>query len=220
MDSLSNLYEIFKSSKDGRWICGLNDCENVYRIINENQFTSVLELGTGIGALTAAAALAVGEYGHVDTVDNVQKCLDIAKLLIPKELQERITFHQRDVKVTFMKEIMYQHFEVYKDLPLDGKEYELVIIDGPGPVLEDDKLVDLPAGDFIDILTRTQHGTFLYIDGRRQMLTLMLRYFSGHFLPIDVRGDSALLMRVNSTKDGVHFHDTKLEMYKQQGLFS
>ena len=64
--------------------------------------TSVVEAGTGSGALTTAFAWAVGPSGHVDSYDRRPDMLKLAARNLSRlGLNDRVTLHERDVAEGF-----------------------------------------------------------------------------------------------------------------------
>ena len=83
--NVEELHEVFKNHPEGQWIISLEDAEELDKILSRIRPASILELGTGIGAATAVLA----KYGKVQSVEQYQKCIDIAGELIPTELPSK-----------------------------------------------------------------------------------------------------------------------------------
>jgi protein-L-isoaspartate O-methyltransferase len=214
-DKLQNLYDIFKFSPHGRWIVDFGDYLTLTKVISDNNIKNVLELGTGIGASTAVMALA---GANVTTVEQYDKCVTIAKELIPKDLQERIKFYREDLEV--FQPIPFQYFQRFKKLPVG--DYDLIVIDGSGPFVDANGfLVDMPGGDFIELIGSTKKGTLFYIDGRKQMVKLMFRFFSKYFDVLENTQNVTLLRRtdyVGKHEDGaIGISDVLHSSFKEQG---
>lgn len=207
-NELEKLYRIFKNSEHGSWICGFDDFQKLHDLLGEIKPKRILELGTGIGAMTAILAAAAPE-ATINTVEQFDKCVQIAKELIPAELQERITFHQETPGIFRVAPIKHQVFQRYEKLP-EG-EFDFVVIDGPGPFLDmDEYLVDLPGGDFMQAIKQTKPGAHFYIDGRKVMAGLMVRFFSGYLKVISDNSNNTLLKRINEVDDSLKVADFKL----------
>ena len=213
-DQLQKLYLIFKNSPHGKWIVGFDDYLTLTKLISDHAIKNVLELGTGIGASTAVMALAGAK---VTTVEQFEKFVTIAKMLIPKDLQAKIEFYSEDVEV--ISSIPYQCLERFKKLPKG--DWDLLVVDGPGP-FEDKNgfLVDLPGGDFVDLLGCTKKGTLFYIDGRKQMVKLIHRFFSKYFDVLENTQNVTLLRRTDyksNYEDGaIGISDRYHSAYKEQ----
>ena len=72
---------------------------------------TVLEAGTGSGALTTALAFAVGPEGHVFSYDNREESQKVARANLEKfGLSERVTFKLRDIANGFDESGIYSAF--------------------------------------------------------------------------------------------------------------
>jgi len=211
------LYNIFAKHKDGQWIMKLDNAYQLYQFAKENNIKRVLGLGTGIGLSDAVIALALLEKGEkdflIDSLEQNEKCINIANGLIPQELKGYINIHKTEVKVWNTEHIPYQYFSNYKTLP--NSEYDLIINDGPSPFMEGDKYVDLPNGTIHEMLIngKIKDGTKIIYDGRVQSFGILERYFSGNFQLIKVpkRGnDFNVIEKIGDLKIG----DDKLDMMK------
>ncbi len=66
--------------------------------------TRVLEAGTGSGALTTALAWSIGPEGQVFSYDRREDMQDLARRNLARiGLEERVTFHHRDIKEGFIE---------------------------------------------------------------------------------------------------------------------
>lgn len=197
-DALVSLYSIYKKSPEGHWIIGKNDAIALYEMVKTYRPKNILELGTGIGAATAIMALASDMQTKITTVEQFQKCVDIARDLTPKELQKKITFVYappyafRDNRVS-----EYQFFSGFKMLPTDKGPFDFLLIDGPGFWVENNRLVKVPNGDFIRLIPYLTPGCKIYIDGRKPALTLYKRFLNPYFRMIEETKKFALLERTN-----------------------
>lgn len=180
---LKALYDRYKTASGARWICGYDDFLNVFSYIRAFKVKNVLELGTGIGAMTAAMGYALPEDGRINTVEAYEKCMNQASLLLPAELKERVTLHVREPYPKLHQELgdfhFFSNFENEDGwLTSMAKECDLLVIDGPGPFLHDGKVVDLPNGDIFSLLAFLKKGTLIYVDGRKKMLDLLRRHYA------------------------------------------
>ena len=86
--NLKTLYSQFSAHPEGMWIMQPYNAEQLYKFIMEHDVKKVLDLGTGIGLSAATMALAfqakkVEDY-QIDTIEQFEKCIRIAKEIIPK----------------------------------------------------------------------------------------------------------------------------------------
>lgn len=213
----ATLYARFKNSPHGRWIVGLNDFEKLANVIKEFKPKRILELGTGIGASTALIASVTD--APIDTVEQFDTVMEIAQDLIPRDLQKNITFHHSESEVVRLDGMEYIYFQHYRELPKG--EFDFVFIDGPGPYLDTKRrLVDLPGGDFMTLLSQNNVGTHYYIDGRLQMANIMQRYFGNYLVAVASDGQYSLFEQIQKAEGSFSLRDRKLSTYMAQGYFS
>ena len=217
---LKELYDIFQRSPHGRWIVDFGDYEKLHDLIQSRKPKQILEIGTGIGAATAL--LAKYSDAQIDTVEQFEKCITIAKDLIPLELQSRINFYQSPCEVFQMEGIPFVFLQRHLTLPVG--DYDLVVIDGPGPYKDETGyLVDLPGGDFISFIYTTKPGTIFYVDGRKAMVSLMDRFFSRYLALVDNQAKHALFMRTSAEvpedRDKLELIDKREDWLRKRGYF-
>src|SRR3990167_7340608 len=100
--TLKNLYTLFAKHNESKWIMQPYNAQLLYQFVKEHSIKNVLDLGCGIGCSASVIALALkdkGEGGHIDSVEQFDKCIKIANELIPQELKEYITIHKSEVKI-------------------------------------------------------------------------------------------------------------------------
>lgn len=219
---LKNLYNIFAKHPEGRWIMKFYNVQLLYDFVKEHPIKRILDLGCGIGVSASVCALALKDKGetdfHIDSVEQFDKCIKIANELIPEELKEHITIHKSDVKVWETKQIPYQYFSIM-DVP-DG-EFDLIVNDGPGGMLENGHFIDLPNGTITKMLLedKIKAGTYIAWDGRIRMLAILERYFSDNFqlARANQRGDD--LNIIERLPNEVKFNDFLLEDMRIQNYF-
>ena len=169
-----------------------HNAQLLYDFIKNNPVKRVLDLGTGIGASAAVMALAFEDKKEkdykIDTIEQYDKCIALAKEIIPQELQTKITFVKAEPTTWKTEEIPYHYFSVYKELP--PMEYDLIINDGPAPFEEQGKhleeprrLVDLPNGTIhkLTMEGKLKPGVQIVYDGRVTSLKILERYFTENF---------------------------------------
>lgn len=231
---LSKIYKNFQLSREGQWIISLDDTCRLYDLVRRKsqeknaQAVKILELGGGIGAATAVLAQALHNNhqsveGGIVTVEQFEKCINIARSLIPKYLLPYIEFIHSATEVFEYKAVPYRYFTAYKNLPLSkNKNYDVLVIDGPSYWLENEKLVDpadVPNGDFIRILPHLNAGAFVYIDGRRRTVKTIHRFFYKFLKPIEESDDYSILIRTDVEFNETLVIDKQIEELKQQGYF-
>lgn len=217
--NLKSLYQLFATHKEGRWIMHYPNAVALYRFVIEHPVRRVLELGTGIGCSTAVVALALkdkGEQGEIHTVEQNEKCLALAQELIPEELKSLITFHRTDPMVWTTEHLPYQYFSTFASLP-EG-DWDLILVDGPGPFMRGDKYIDLPNGDVMRLLIedKLKAGTSIAWDGRKKALSTLEQYFGDNFFLTQVADNNDFNI-IERKDNSLHFEDHKLMEMKNLG---
>lgn len=174
------------------WIMEEFNVKALYTFVRKGNFKNILDLGTGIGMSTATIALAQKDKGYDDyvihTVEQTQKCYKLAQQLIPEELRKNIVFHQIDPIIWNNPQIPYQPLSIFKELPpIPEGGWDLVVVDGPGPFLENNHYIDFPNGDVMKMLIQNElkAGVKIFFDGRLQSLKIIERFYSENFLLLD-----------------------------------
>ena len=161
-----------------------------------------MELGTGIGCSTEIMAFTCPN-ASIYTVEQNEKCIELAKQLISEKSKERIYFKYS------IAGVMYPCFEVNPFInflaystPYDWRNYDFILIDGPGPLMakrKDNKtnkiwkcLAELPGGDLIFLLSKMQEGTMVYIDKRQVMVNLYRRHLSAYLDLVEKNKDEII----------------------------
>lgn len=221
--NLKSLYNSFKENREGSWIMDFKNCVALYKFIQEHDIKRVLDLGTGIGASAAFCALALNEKGvdyTIDSVEQFDKCVDLAKKFIPEELKKNLTIHKANAVVWTMPYAPTVNFSTYETLP-EG-DYDLIINDGPSFWRDGNYLVDLPNGTITKMLLegKIKPNTFVVWDGRISMLQLLERYFSSNFEIYRAarpnQDDMNILRRLDNPP---FFQDEKLKAINEQTTF-
>lgn len=218
MITLKSLYEFYSSHPEALWITHPQNTRELFRFIKEHPIKNILEFGTGIGCSTAAMAYALhekGEGGMIHTVEQTEKCYKLAQELLPEELKPYVTFHKSDPKVWTTEHAPYQYLSTFETLP-EG-DFDFMLVDGPGPWVKEDKLVDLLNGDVLKLLIedKIKPGTLIAWDGRIAALTLLERYFGSNFFLANVgTGRFSVIERKDNP---LHYEDIKLEEMRKAG---
>lgn len=199
---LKNLYQIFEKSPEGKWIIGKNDAVKLFKLVKKYDPKNILELGSGIGASTAVLALAMGNGGKITTMEQYEKCINIAKTLIPENLKNKINFIYSPAESWQDRRFStYQHFSIYKNIPADSESFDMVLVDGPDFWVENSELVNLPNGDIFKLIPRLTPGCKVYIDSRKPAVTLYKRYASNYLTLLKENKDYALFERNQNQLD-------------------
>src|SRR3990167_2785857 len=182
---LDNLGLQFLSSEHGKWVMKAGNIVKLHEKLKEFNPKHILELCTGIGCSTAV--LAFSSEASIYTVEQNQKCIDIAKKLIPATLQERIYFRKADPQAVTVPHVNpFITWSMFNDF--DWHDYDFILVDGSGPFKARvdgrwDTLADLPNGDVINLLPKMAEGTIVYVDGRKPTTRLYNRHL-GNYLEL------------------------------------
>jgi len=214
------VYKLFAGHKEARWIMKPLSAQQLYDFVEKSSIETVLDLGTGIGCTAAILATAfknTKRKGEIHTVEDKKKCIDIAKDLIPKDLQEYITFHHSETSVWRNRDIPHITFSKFKKLP-EGK-FDLILVDGPGPWFDKEgKYVDLPNGDAMRLLkaNKLKKGSFVAWDGRKMALQLLERFYSANFFLVH-QGTGTDFNVLQRKDNKVQLGDILADVMKEQG---
>ena len=223
--TLGNLYAFFAQHPEGAWIIDWPKAHLLYNYVKEHPIKKILDLGTGIGATASICALAMVNKGEQDyeihTVEQFEKCHKLAQQLIPPELKEHTTFHLAKPIVWNEERIPYQYFSIFEKLPEPPEEgWSMVLCDGPGPFLENDRYIDLPNGDIMKMLLegKLKKGQLIAWDGRILAGKLLERFFSENFyLAFSGEGTNFRILEVKNPE--AKFLDDEFEGIKMGGYF-
>lgn len=218
---LKDLYQVFANSPHNGWIVDPEDAKRIDKVVRTAEAKNVLELGTGIGASTAFLANATS--GRVTTIEQYEKCIKIAKELIPKDLQERIDFIYCTPELQEFPGIPHQKLSVYhaltENLVLFGKkDFDLVMVDGSGPFMDKDELMRFPNGDVFYILNLIKPGGVVYVDGRLDFMRIARRHFARYLNIINCENKFSLMQRTDIPFDGT-LKDDILQNLIETGYF-
>ncbi len=179
---LRKLYNIFASSPEGRFIVGWKDARKLYSLVRENKSENILDLGTGIGASASIMALASGEACRITSLEQKKHCIDLAKSLIPKELQPKIKIilcEPYAFKPHYIRD--KQMLSGYKDIPIDRGPSDFVLVDGPAGWIEKGQPQKFPNGDIFNLIDSIKSGGIVFVDSRKVALKLYTDYLSSYF---------------------------------------
>lgn len=206
----------FKEHPEGAWTIGLTDCANIYNLVRQERPKKILDLGSGIGLTSAVAAMALKDTntnGQVFSVEQFEKCLKIQDELTPQDIKKYIKQLHYEIEI-FQED--YQFYLRYKNL-VQG-DWDIIIIDGPGPIRDGDKVIELPGGDFFELVKNAEEGTVFYIDQRFEMVKLIRRY-TGQYLKLIAQGQGFhILERNQEPYKGIK--DYTFERLKNKGYFN
>ena len=228
---LTDLYAIFTNHPEGRWILWPERGLPLYNTVKKLQPKNVLELGGGIGAGTAVISLALGDGpaspqsqgGRITSVEQYEKCLNIAKEIIPAHLQKKINFVLSDTYAFKNDKISkYQYLSGYKNLGLNDSPFDFVVVDGPASWMEDGQLVALPHGDIITALPHLVPGCKIFFDGRKITAKMLLRYLPKYLKIYGEDKHYIILERTNHSiknLDELEVTDQKLANMENRNYF-
>jgi hypothetical protein len=160
-------------------------------------------------SLTGLAA----EQGTITSIEQFEKCIDIAKRITPPNILKKINFVYSEAYAFKNNRISpYQYFSGYKNLPLQNAPLYFVVIDGPGYWLENNQLVKLPNGDIINLLPHLATGCKIYIDGRKQAVGIYKRFLRPYLALIAETKKFALFERTPTKL--LDLEELKIEDYE------
>lgn len=216
--TLEAVYKNYATHQQGSWIMRPDNARALFYFIKDNDIKSVLDLGGGIGCSAAVCAYALKEKGvdyTVDSLEQFEKCVLIAKEILPNEL--KVDFQHVPAVVWSHPDVPYMNLLNFEKIP--DKQYDLIITDGPGPALIDDKLVELDNGDVLKLLfeNKIKQKSFIVFDGRKQSVDLLERFYADNFfhIPSNVNRFKILQRKEND----VSFIDARREFFEQTGYF-
>lgn len=198
----------------------------LYKLIKDRPIKRVLEFGTGIGLSAAVVALAWRDKGEkdgvIDTLEQSEKCIDLAIRMIPKEFHDfcKINIFKAGVQLWSTEHIPHHEFSVYDELP-EG-DYDLILNDGPSPFLENGYYIDLPNGTVKKMLLegKLKPGTLVAYDGRMTSFSLLERFFSKCFYLVKPSGSGRDFNLIERKEGEVVVEDSTLEAMKLLGYFN
>ena len=219
--NFKQLYNYFVSQPEGQWIMKGDNAFALYNFINRHPIKRILDLGTGIGCSAAIMALALkekGVEGHIDSLEQYDKCVALANKTIPEELKKYITIHKAEIELWQPKEIPYQAFINFKDVNWD---YDFILNDGPAPFLENDHFIDFPNGTVhkAHMEDKIKPGTLIAWDGRFKSLTLLERFWSDNFLLVEPEENKEKFNVLERLNNPVQFRDLIKEDMIKMGYF-
>lgn len=219
---LKQVYDLFLHSPENQWILGNQEAVLLYELIKKYKPSHILELGTGIGASTAVMALASDASAKITTLEQFTKCINIAKSLIPDNLQKKINFVQSD-PYAFKNDTIskYIYFSGYKNLP--SSSFDFILVDGPAGWLEDGKFVSLTNGDIINLLPHMKIGGKILIDNRKQVVLMLKKYLGNYVAILEMTKRTTVFERTNKPLidlKQLEIIDEGLEKMKRKGYFN
>ncbi len=214
--TLDDLHKIYSDHKEGNWIISKQDAQYLFQLVKTLNSKRILDLGTGIGASSAVMAFASSDKTTIDTVEQYKKCIDIAQKITLAELKEKITYHHSPTVVKQIDDLKYENFSCYTKLPQGN--WDFIVVDGPGPWLEDGYFIDIPNGDFWEFTKDIKKGCILYIDGRKVMVSYFAKFLSHYYNVLKDDADCLILVRNDKPFDITKINENRLaKIIKKQG---
>ena len=226
---IDNLGLLFQSSEHGNWIMKASQIVRLSETVKKYNPKHILELGTGIGCSTAV--LAFSSEASIYTVEQNQKCIDIAKKLIPATLQERIYFRKATPRVFIAPQINpYVSWSSYEEFDWHG--YDFCLVDGPGPWMtkvevggqEWETMAELPNGDVLNLLPKMSEGTIVYVDGRKIATSLYNRHLGNYLEYLEGDREYAIFRRtskqLNQDYSNYENQDVSKDLLTKKGYFN
>jgi hypothetical protein len=218
--TIESLYRRFASSPESSWIMKPNNARDLYNWVKEHKVKKVLGLGTGIGLSDCIIILALLDKGetdfHLDSIEQFDKCIDLANQLIPEEFKKYITIHKSNVMAWKNEKMPYDWYSVYETIP-EG-DYDLIVNDGPSPFMDGEVYVDIPNGTVHKMLLggKIKPGAFVAYDRRIASLQTLERYFADNFYICYMpEGGNFHILERKDNKEVV-LRDDKFEAIKEQ----
>jgi hypothetical protein len=209
---IRNLWQKFANHPEAKWIVSLNDAYNLARFAIEYKPKRVLDLGTGIGA---SAAIIKKAYSEADvwSVEQFIKCCDIANELLKSENLEVNVRHSEPT--VFKVDGIRDEMAGYSQLP-EGN-WDMVVIDGPGPFEYEGQLINSATsacGDIFKLVDKINPHGIVYVDGRQSTVNMIQRFLSPYLRGI-YKGDKFTVFQRTKQKFGGPLVDGFLEVLKQ-----
>ena len=179
-------YHRYYNHPEGKWIISWDDCERLQGYVREYKPKEILDLGSGIGASTYILAEA-SEDGKILAIEQSEKCIRVAKELMPSQFLSRITFEHHPAIVFQIDKMPFEYFSGFQDLPQG--DWDMVIIDGPGFFISNGLLVKITNGDIFKLIQKMKEGCIVYIDGRKDTVAYLRRYIIHYFDVLGVDND-------------------------------
>lgn len=228
---IDNLGLLFQSSEHGNWIMKAGQIVRLSETVKKYNPKHILELGTGIGCSTAV--LAFSSEASIYTVEQNQKCIDIAKKLIPQTLQERIYFRKATVQAVTVPQVNpFVSWSMYDEFDLLKGGYDFILVDGPGPWLTSlnvggkywPTMAELPNGDVLNLLPKMAEGTIVYVDGRKIATSLYNRHLGNYLEYLEGNREYAIYKRtgkqLNADFSNYENQDVSKDLLTKKGYFN
>ena len=213
---LRELSDIFPRTPESAWTVAADDAVRLFRLVLRLRPEHILELGTGIGfsAAVMAAALERTGRGRITSLEQLPKCIDIARTLIPERLRRRVEIIHAPPEVFRIDRLSrWIYFCGYRWAPGPEDRFELVVIDGPAGWTESGELISLDSGDVFRLLPYISPGGMVYVDGRRATVKRIRRFLQRYLRLIEGTGEYTIFERTREPAagpNGVTYSDAKL----------
>lgn len=213
---LRRISAAFQRLPESRWSVAEDDLLRLYRLVRRQKPRHILEFGTGLGRSTAAMALALRENGggRITTLEQLPRLIEVARTLIPPELQASIRFVHAAPRAFQLPQVSdWLYFCGYDWEPAADETFDFVFVDGPAGWLAGGKLVSLDPGDVFRLMPHFPPGGIIYIDGRRSTVKKLKRYLSRYLRLVEQGSEHAIFERTRlmvASLDRLEIVDAKL----------
>lgn len=173
--AVSRVYESYAQHPESKHIVSRLDAAVIYNLVRRRRPGHCIELGSGLGTVTAIVALGMeanGE-GRVTSLEQMDWMAKLAKELLPDACKERVEIVRCEPEV---RQYFGEEWACYRFTPATA-DIDLVIIDGPGAwVDEAGNLVHKPNGDLVGLLPYLRPGCRVFLDGRLSTVAAYRRH--------------------------------------------
>ena len=169
---LEALYAPYPKHPEGKYTISLSDAQQLYALVRERKPKVAIEYGLALGAASMTIALGIKDngLGHLITLEDDQKLLELSINVFPEELKQYVSFIQAP---TIVREAGEKKLNCY-DYTYSGEPVDFVHVDGP----PEEAGVSL-SGDLLGIIPSLSKGAIVVVDGRI-MSAQLYEFLLGH----------------------------------------
>ena len=178
--AVSRVYEGYARHPESKHTVSRLDAAVIYDLVRRHRPGQCIEVGCGLGTVTAIVALAMeanGE-GRITSLEQLDWMAELARELLPDVCKERVGIVRCDPEV---RQYFGEEWACYRFTPATA-DIDLVIVDGPGEWVDEvGNLVHKPNGDLVGFLPYLGPGSRVFVDGRLSTVAAYRRHLSGRF---------------------------------------